>query len=83
MVCLAGYLLYLLVEAPFSNLLTEFVTRKKGKESVELAGSKSAELTTRQFSKEHLGKEHFGKDENENSIRGIVRKEVAEEKKIH
>lgn len=90
MVCLAGYLLYLLVEAPFSNLLTEFVTRKKAKEQVNESGSQSARFVGSKGATEpasrptEMSDEHFAKpDENANSIRGIVRKEIAEEKKIN
>lgn len=94
MVCMAGYLLYLLVEAPFSNILTEFVTKKRSKAKVEtetkdkvgqsgrFAGSRGP-VGKGLASQAEESNDFVKPDENANTFRGIVRKEIAEEKKIN
>ena len=65
---LAGYLLHLLVEAPFSNLLTELMSSRKETKKVN-----------NKFDDDRIRM----KDENSNLISNLVQKELIDEKKIN
>ena len=80
MVCMAGYLLYLLVEAPFSNILTEFVTKKRSKEKRAVNDLLNHHVQPNEPENQY---DFVKQDANNNSIRDIVQKELAEEKKIN
>lgn len=72
---LAGYLLYLIVEAPFSNLLTHFATRKQR--------IKKDEFKYDLIKIDDAFKDLMGKDENNNRFFNIIGKQSIDEKKIN
>lgn len=83
---MTGYLLYLLVEAPFTNLLTDFATRRKqalDESRISMKSTVKNDLI-RPASMLNDKESNNGsiKDENSNLI-SIVRKEFIEEKKIN